>query len=83
MCGTFTCLLKTKFNHKERLFCMMAYLPKATVQASIGPLALAMGLSSGELVLSFAVLSIIFTAPLGAILIDKTYQKLLTKDTNN
>lgn len=83
MCGTFTCLLKTKFNHKERLFCMMAYLPKATVQASIGPLALAMGLSSGELVLSFAVLSIIFTAPFGAILIDKTYQKLLTKDTNN
>ena len=83
MCGTFSCLLKTKFNHKERLFCMMAYLPKATVQASIGPLALAMGLSSGELVLSFAVLSIIFTAPLGAILIDKTYQKLLTKDTNN
>ena len=82
MLGTFTCLLKTKFNVKERLFCMMAYLPKATVQASIGPLALAMGLNCGELVLSFAVLSIIFSAPLGAILIDKTYKKMLVKDLN-
>lgn len=83
MCGTFLCLFKTKFNIKERLFCMMAYLPKATVQASIGPLALTMGLNCGELVLSFAVLSIIFTAPLGAILIDKSYQKLLIKDMQN
>lgn len=82
MLGTFTCLLKTKFNVKEKLFCMMAYLPKATVQASIGPLALAMGLNCGELVLSFAVLSIIFSAPLGAILIDKTYKKMLVKDLN-
>ena len=61
---------------------MMAYLPKATVQASIGPLALAMGLNCGELILSFAVLSIIFSAPLGAILIDKTYKKMLVKDLN-
>ena len=82
MLGTFTCLLKTRFNFKERLFCMMAYLPKATVQASIGPLALAMGLNCGELILSFAVLSIIFSAPLGAILIDKTYKKMLVKDLN-
>ncbi|MGN1405401.1 MAG: cation:proton antiporter [Erysipelotrichaceae bacterium] len=77
MCGTAICLVKTKFNRKERLFCMLSYLPKATVQASIGPLALAMGLECGSLVLSFAVLSIVFTAPFGAILIDKTYQKLL------
>lgn len=77
MCGTALCLVKTKFNKKERLFCMLSYLPKATVQASIGPLALAMGLECGSLVLSFAVLSIVFTAPLGAILIDKTYHKLL------
>ena len=77
MMGTALCLVKTKFNPGERLFCMLSYLPKATVQASIGPLALAMGLECGSLVLSFAVLSIVFTAPLGAILIDKTYHKLL------
>ena len=77
MMGTALCLVKTRFNPGERLFCMLSYLPKATVQASIGPLALAMGLECGSLVLSFAVLSIVFTAPLGAILIDKTYHKLL------
>ena len=77
MMGTALCLVKTRFNPGERLFCMLSYLPKATVQASIGPLALAMGLECGSLVLSFAVLSIVITAPLGAILIDKTYHKLL------
>ena len=77
MMGTALCLVKTRFNPGERLFFMLSYLPKATVQASIGPLALAMGLECGSLVLSFAVLSIVFTAPLGAILIDKTYHKLL------
>ena len=59
---------------------MIAYLPKATVQASIGGLPLAMGLACGDLVLTMAVLAILITAPLGAFLIDHTYQKLLTKD---
>lgn len=80
MFGVFICMLKTNLNLKERLFCMIAYLPKATVQAAIGGIPLSMGLSCGETVLTVAVLSIIITAPLGAFLIDLTYKKLLTKN---
>ena len=64
---------------KERMFTVVSFLPKATVQAAIGGLPLAMGLASGEIILTVAVVSIIVTAPLGAILMDHTYNKLLTK----
>ena len=77
MAGVFVCLIKTKLSIKERLFCMLAYMPKATVQAAIGGIPLAMGLKCGEIVLTVAVLSIIITAPLGAFIIDITYKKLL------
>lgn len=77
MTGVFVCLIKTKLSMKERLFCMFAYMPKATVQAAIGGIPLAMGLNCGEIVLTVAVLSIIITAPLGAFIIDVTYKKLL------
>lgn len=79
MTGVFICLIKTKLSLKERIFCMLAYMPKATVQAAIGGVPLAMGLACGETVLTVAVLSIIITAPLGAFLIDLTYKKLLNK----
>ena len=59
---------------------MLAYTPKATVQAAIGGIPLAMGLACGNKVLTVAVLSIIFTAPLGAYMVDKSYKKLLSKD---
>lgn len=78
--GVAVCLVKTKLNFKERLFCMIAYLPKATVQAAIGSVPLSMGLPCGSLVLSVAVLAILLTAPLGAIGMDYTYKKLLTKE---
>lgn len=78
--GVSICLIKTKLNRKERLFCIFAYLPKATVQAAIGSVPLAMGLSCGKLVLSVAVLAILITAPLGALGMDLTYKKLLTKE---
>lgn len=77
MAGVFLCLFKTNFNFKERMFCIIAYIPKATVQAAIGGIPLAMGLSCGNLVLAAAVVAILITAPLGAFLIDLTYQKLL------
>lgn len=77
MTGVFVCLLKTKLNIKERAFCMLAYMPKATVQAAIGGLPLAMGLSCGNIVLSVAVIAILITAPLGAFCIDMTYKRLL------
>lgn len=70
------------FNRKEKLFIVIAYLPKATVQAAIGSLPLAAGLPSGQLILSVAVIGIVVTAPLGAILIDSTYQHLLSQDKN-
>lgn len=79
MLGVFCCLLKTNLNKGERLFCMIAYTPKATVQAAIGSIPLAMGLPCGELVLTIAVLSILITAPLGAFIIDTTYPRLLKK----
>ncbi len=77
--GVLLCLIKTKLNFKERLFCVIAYLPKATVQAAIGSIPLAMGLPCGTVVLSVAVLGIMITAPLGAIGIEATYKKLLNK----
>ncbi len=78
MLGVWICLLRTNLVKKERLFCLFAYIPKATVQAAIGGIPLAMGLSSGSLVLTVAVLSILITAPLGAILIDFTYKRFLS-----
>lgn len=80
MIGVFVCLIKTKLSKKERLFCMIAYTPKATVQAAIGGMPLAMGLACGNIVLTVAVLAIIITAPFGAIGIDSTYKKLLCSD---
>ncbi len=77
MIGVFFCMLKTKLTMRERLFCMIAYLPKATVQAAIGSLPLAMGLPCGQIVLTVAVLAILVTAPLGAFGIDMTYKVLL------
>lgn len=77
--GTWFCLLRTNLNCKERSFCLISQLPKATVQAAIGGVPLAMGLNCGNLVLTIAVLSIVITAPVGAILVDSTYQKWLVK----
>ena len=77
------CTMKTNLNRKERLFCIIAYLPKATVQAAIGSVPLAMGLSCGQLILSVSVLAILITAPMGAIGIDQSYQKLLNNDRVN
>lgn len=81
--GVWVCMLGTELNRKERFYCMIAYLPKATVQAAIGGVPLAMGLSCGNIVLSVAVLSIIITAPLGAIGMDLSYKKLLEKTTSS
>ena len=78
--GVAICLIATPLCKKERLFCMIAYLPKATVQAAIGSVPLAMGLACGQIVLSVAVLGILITAPLGALGIDLTYKRLLQKD---
>lgn len=77
--GVYVSLVKTKLNNKEKVFSILAYMPKATVQASIGGIPLLMGLSCGEDVLIVAVISILLTAPIGAIAIDKTYKKLLDK----
>ena len=79
MFGVFVCLLGTSLKRKERLFAMMAYTPKATVQAAIGGIPLALGLACGDTVLTVAVLAIVFTAPLGAFAIDLSYKKLLNK----
>lgn len=78
--GVLLCTVKTNLTWKERLFCVIAYLPKATVQAAIGSVPLAAGLACGQIVLSVAVLAIIVTAPLGALGIDCTYKRLLTED---
>lgn len=80
--GVAICLIRTRLTKKERLFCILSYLPKATVQAAIGSVPLAMGLPCGQIVLSVAVLGILITAPLGAILIDGTYKKLLCQSKN-
>lgn len=79
MLGVFCCLLKTNLNKKERVFCMIAYSPKATVQAAIGGVPLAMGLACGNIVLTIAVVAILITAPLGAFMIEATYKKLLNR----
>lgn len=80
MAGVFVCLLKTNLSMKERIFCMIAYTPKATVQAAIGSIPLSMGLDCGQLVLTIAVLAILITAPFGAIGIDSTYKRLLCNE---
>ena len=79
MMGVAISLVRTRLNKKERLFCAVAYTPKATVQAALGTVPLAMGLSCGELVLTVAVISILITAPFGAICVDNLYKKLLSK----
>lgn len=79
MCGVYICLLSSKLTRNERLFTMLAYTPKATVQAAIGGIPLAMGLACGDTVLTVAVLAIVLTAPLGAFAIDASYKALLQK----
>ena len=79
MFGVFVCLLGTGLKRKERLFAMMAYTPKATVQAAIGGIPLSLGFACGDTVLTVAVLAIVLTAPLGAFAIDLSYKKLLNK----
>ena len=80
--GVFISVSGSKLDKKEKTFTILAYTPKATVQAAIGSVALANGISSGMAILSIAVLGIIITAPLGAILIDKSYKNLLKKASN-
>lgn len=75
--GVLICVTGTKLTWKERFFCVIAYLPKATVQAAIGSVPLAAGLLCGNIVLSVAVMAIVITAPLGAFGIDHTYSGLL------
>ena len=79
MVGVAISLIKTDLSKRERLFCMVAYTPKATVQAAIGAIPLSMGLECGNVVLTVAVLSILITAPFGAICVDNLYKKLLEK----
>lgn len=81
--GVCLCLAGTQLNGKERLFCVIAYLPKATVQAAIGSVPLSMGLACGQIVLSVSVLAILITAPLGAIGMDLTYRRLLSDDSRD
>lgn len=77
MIGVFVCLFKTSLNFKEKLFCAIAYIPKATVQAAIGAIPLSIGLECGEMILTCAVLAILITAPLGAFATNLLYKKLL------
>ena len=79
MLGVLVCLLGTGIKGKERLFTMLAYTPKATVQAAIGGIPLSLGFACGESVLAVSVLAIVLTAPLGAFAIDLTYKKFLKK----
>lgn len=78
--GVLLCLVKTPLRARERLFCVLAYLPKATVQAAIGSVPLSLGLPCGDMVLSTAVLGILITAPLGAFAIDWGAPRLLTQE---
>jgi NhaP-type Na+/H+ or K+/H+ antiporter len=80
MIGVALSLIKTDLNKRERVFCAMAYTPKATVQAAIGTIPLAMGLACGEIVLTVAVVAILITAPFGAICVDRFYKKLLVRE---
>lgn len=82
MMGVWVCLIKTGFPLREKWFCLLAYIPKATVQAAIGAIPLSMGLPAGQQVLTVAVLSILITAPLGAMAIDRLYKTLLKQDGN-
>ena len=79
MAGVFLSVTKTRLSGKERLFCMLAYTPKATVQAAIGTIPLSTGLSCGNLTLTVAVLAILITAPFGAICVDHLHKRLLQK----
>ncbi|UUX35016.1 cation:proton antiporter [Fundicoccus culcitae] len=79
MVGVWVSLLGTGFGWKEKLFCMIAYLPKATVQAAIGSIPLSLGLASGEIILTLSVVAILITAPLGAVGIEWSYERLLDK----
>lgn len=79
--GVLLCLVKTALNWKERLFCVIAYLPKATVQAAIGSVPMAMGLPCGQIILSVAVMAILITAPLGALGMDSSFEQLLGNNT--
>ena len=83
MAGVSVCVLGTGLSWKERLFCAISYLPKATVQAAIGSVPLTAGLGCGKMILSVAVLAILITAPLGALGMDLTYKKLLAREENN
>lgn len=83
LAGVYVSLLKTPLTKKERVFCMIAYMPKATVQAAIGSIPLALGLSCGKIVLTVAVLAILITAPLGAFGVDISYKKLLEQDNTD
>lgn len=80
MFGVYFALLPSNLNKKEKIFSGFAYLAKATVQAAIGPVALSYGIGSGKLILAISVIAILYTAPLGAILTDKTYKKLLVRN---
>ena len=80
--GVLLCVIKTGLSWKEKLFCVISYSPKATVQAAIGGIPLAMGFACGETILTVAVLAIVITAPLGAFAIDLLYKKLLIKQEN-
>ena len=80
MAGVFVCLIKSKVELKERIFAMLAYTPKATVQAAIGGIPLSLGLACGDTVLTVAVLAIVLTAPLGAFAIDLSYNRLLKRE---
>ena len=79
MVGVLISLIPSKLTKKEKAFTMISYTPKATVQAAIGGVPLAMGLGSGQTILTVAVLSILITAPIGSFAIEKTYRKLLRK----
>ncbi len=81
--GVMISLIKTPLNIKERFFCILAYLPKATVQAAIGAIPLTLSMPAGSLILAVAVMTIMLTAPLGAIGIDKTYKKWLNKSKDD
>ena len=80
MVGTYLCVIGTSLNRKERIFCLFAQIPKATVQAAIGGVPLAKGLECGNIVLTVAVVGILISAPIGAILIDATYKKYTERE---
>ena len=81
--GVMVCLIGTSLDFRERMFCVIAYLPKATVQAAMGAVPLSMGMPCGKLILSVAVVAILLTAPIGALGIDRSYKRLLTGAEEN